>query len=143
VGKPITGHGINLDVAGEGEVVTHLHDGSMEVRAGFVVPKTGVQHAQSLSVDGAQTVTMNPLVLPDGLQKSLWWGPGRGIAQDIGDPAGAPLGIKNWAWRIHFRCVVGIFLPDWRSPLHDGGRVFMTVKKESVAGAKTSTAQWW
>ncbi len=45
VGVPISGEGINLDVAGKWKIIAGLDDGLAEIGAGLVVTEAGVKDA--------------------------------------------------------------------------------------------------
>jgi hypothetical protein len=79
---PILRDQINLDIARAWFLLAKLEHGSAKIRASLVIPETGMQHANRLSIHGAEFVAAQALVVPDILQQPFGWMRGVALAQE-------------------------------------------------------------
>ena len=69
VSAPICCARIDLNVAAGMAIIFQLNERALEIRTGFVIQKSGMQHAQRPAIGCAQRVALEALVLPYGLQQ--------------------------------------------------------------------------
>lgn len=67
VSMPGGGVQIDLDIAGAGKIIAELDQGIAEVGAGFMVPETGMKNPDGTTVQGAELIPAEALVLPERL----------------------------------------------------------------------------
>lgn len=60
---------IYFHVAGDGFVVTEANDRAAKIWSAFDAAKTRMKHANGLTVQGLNSVAVQPLMLPDGLKE--------------------------------------------------------------------------
>jgi hypothetical protein len=94
VAMPCGGVQVDLDIAGSGEIIAELDEGIAEVRAGLVIPETGVKNSDGLAVQGEELIAADALVLPEGLEKAFGGLAVGGFLEPMDTQGtGAPLGI--------------------------------------------------
>jgi hypothetical protein len=64
---------IDLDVTAHGRLIGELDNGATKVRPTFDAEEAGVKYSDGASVQGAQAVAAEALLLPDGLDQALGW----------------------------------------------------------------------
>jgi hypothetical protein len=69
---------VQFNVATASGPAAQLHDGIAKIGPGFAVPKAGMEDAYGLPIKRAESITVQPLVLPDGLKQPLGRNPGPG-----------------------------------------------------------------
>ena len=92
---PILRLHIDFNIARARFFLTKLQHGPAKIGTRSVIPETGMQHAHWPSIDGAEFVPAEALVVPDVLQELLWRVSGIAFAQE--GPSfllRAPLAIK-------------------------------------------------
>jgi hypothetical protein len=71
VGAPIGTDRIHLHRAAYGRCVCDLDNGIPKIRAGFVIPESGVQHPHRTAIQRTKRIPLKTLALPQGLQQPL------------------------------------------------------------------------
>jgi len=69
VGFPAACDQIQFNVAADGRLISELNDRRAKVGSALATEETGVKDSHGLSVERAQLVAAQALVLPDGLQE--------------------------------------------------------------------------
>jgi hypothetical protein len=95
VGLPILRDHVDLDVTGTRFFLAKLDNGAAEIRTGPAIPETGMKHTNGLSIDGAEIVAAEALVMPDVLEEPFRWVRRIALAQErSGFLLRAPLIVK-------------------------------------------------
>ena len=92
---------VNLHVPGARRLAFDLHHSLAEIRPGFVVPETRMQHPHRPPVGGAQLVAPQTLVMPDGLKQPLGRQAGLFVQSENVAASVAPLRIETVASGCH------------------------------------------
>ena len=68
---PVVWVEINLDITDNRCAASDLNDSLAKIRAGFMIPKSGMQDPQRLAIGGLQVFAMNSLTSPYLLKKAF------------------------------------------------------------------------
>ncbi len=101
---------VHLDVSRDRRRRAELDDGGAKIRPALDAPKPRMKHAQGLTVQGAQLVAPQALLLPDGLQEFLWGHGWRLVKGRDNRTSGPPFSIEVGRDGLHLELLL-----RWRS----------------------------
>jgi hypothetical protein len=92
---------IHLHVAGTRRTVADLNDCILKIRPAFGADKTGMKNTDGFPIRSFEPVTVEALMLPNGLEQALGWHTVCIVQKSCLAGKNSPGGIKIFKWRRH------------------------------------------